>query len=787
MYQNNNNVNGNGLMSQQNFGEQEFTIHDYLAILFRGRWIILSTFLVMMILVTFYTFTTPPTFESSTTIMIDGKQGMSESFFDMTGFSQQRTLINNQVEILKSRSLYQKVIQQLLASDKKDSLELLQGLGEEKTYLDVLTNLQESITVTPVRDTDLITIKVAAPTPFEAAYLAKMVSNVYQAMDRNFTHGEISQIVQFLEEQLARKEKDLKQSENALKNYMEKEKIASLGDEASQIVEQGADFESLYKESQINYLVTKKKVDYLKSLLGKSKDKLEAQIAQVSSPLVLKLREELAGIERNIAVYLSQGVGENDAQVKREKEKLKAIKARLTDEIRALIVGGLPPDDPLAQAQGLVMQILESETELTALQARSEGLHKVVKSYTNKLESLPDKNVQLARLERSRKVDENLYVMMREKYEESRITKAGQIGKVRIIDAPMEPVKPISPKKKLNLLVGMLFGLGLGVGIAFLREYMDRSVRRVEDVEQFGLSVLASIPKITASVVDKTVEHLNSLEKLNSLETLIGYTKDNLNLITHNNPKSPISEAYRTLRTNLQFSRVSEQLHSFLVTSSGPGEGKSTTIANLAIVMSQQGIKTILIDADLRKPVVHNIFERAKNRGLTNVLVGNMSLDDAIQSASIANLDILTCGVQPPNPAELLGSQDMKNLIKGLRLRYDLCLFDAPPLIAVTDAAVLSKELDGVLLVVKSGVTQRDALSRSVELLRNVNARILGSLLNGVSREISYGSYYDYQQYYYDDEQEEKKGNGRKKTGKNRSSTKVHIVDDQMIYNQTIK
>ncbi|MCH7755644.1 polysaccharide biosynthesis tyrosine autokinase [candidate division KSB1 bacterium] len=766
MENNNNNFNSNG----QHLGDinsRNITIHDYLAIFYRSRWLIVVVFLATMLGVTYYTFTTPPTYEASTTLMIVEKQGMGQSLFDVTGFSQQRTLINNQVEILKSRFLAQEVIRRLLNSAKRDSLELVHDLGIEKTTIDILKELRGSITVSPIRDTDFISLKVKAPSPFEAAFLTKTVAEVYQDMDRDFTRGEISQVVQFLDDQLSRKETDLKQSEETLKTFLEKEKIASLGEEATQIVEQSAEFETLYQEALIDLEVTRKRLDYLKSRLGKSKETLEAEIARVSSPLVLHLRKEMAEIERNIAVYLSQGVVKGDPQVGREREKLNAIKTRLTEEIRKLIVEGLPADDPLAQAQDLVLKILEGETEMASFIARADGLKRVVESYSTKLESLPDKNVQLARLERNRKVDENLYMMMREKFEESRITQAGQIGKVRIIDEAIRPRRPISPKKKLNLILGFIMGLGLGIGVAVLREYMDTSVRRVEDLEALGLSVLGAIPRI-----ETDGENGHSLEQSNGHADLQAPREERMRLVTHFKPKSPVSEAYRSLRTNLQFSDSDNKLHTFLVTSAGPDEGKSTTTANLAISISLQGTRTIVIDSDLRRPVAHKIFDLEKNKGLSNVLIGKATLDEAIQSTNIKNLDVLTSGILPPNPAEMLGSDHMKKIIGELKERYEVCLFDSPPLIAVTDAAVLAKEVDGVLVVVKSGQTNRGALIRGIELLNNVNARILGALLNDVSRENTYGSYqyyYYYHYYYYYGEgggkKRKKESNFRKRFG----------------------
>jgi capsular exopolysaccharide synthesis family protein len=297
----------------------------------------------------------------------------------------------------------------------------------------------------------------------------------------------------------------------------------------------------------------------------------------------------------------------------------------------------------------------------------------------------------------------------------------------------------------------------------------------VEDIENLGLTLLAAIPRIDQSEIDGSL--LDPIIK----SELKGRDETN-RLITHFKPKSPISEAYRTLRTNLQFSVGTDKLDNFLVTSAGPGEGKSTTTANLAIAMSLQGTKTVLVDTDLRRPVVHKIFSLDRNRGLTNVLVGKMTLSEVIQKTQIDNLDVITSGILPPNPAELLGSKQMRDLLDELKEQYDICLFDTPPLIAVTDAAVLSKELDGVLLVTKSGQTRRDALVRGVDLLRNVGTRILGVLLNDVSKENTYGSYYyNYQYYYYYGEggnkKKVKRARKRKSVPESREEANLTVVE----------
>lgn len=214
-------------------------------------------------------------------------------------------------------------------------------------------------------------------------------------------------------------------------------------------------------------------------------------------------------------------------------------------------------------------------------------------------------------------------------------------------------------------------------------------------------------------------------------------------LITEIYPKSPISEQYRTIRTNIQFSTVDHELRSILVTSSVPGDGKSTTVANLAVVFAQQGKKVLLIDGDLRKPTVHYTFQIPNTIGLTNVLTKQVPLSEAIRETTINNLYVLTSGPIPPNPAEMLGSSSMKELMSEVHALFDLVLFDSPPILSVTDAQVLANLCDGSILVVKSQQTDKEAAMKAKDLLNAANAQLLGVVLNGIKE--GNGNYY----YYY--------------------------------------
>ncbi|MYL40677.1 polysaccharide biosynthesis tyrosine autokinase [Virgibacillus massiliensis] len=214
-------------------------------------------------------------------------------------------------------------------------------------------------------------------------------------------------------------------------------------------------------------------------------------------------------------------------------------------------------------------------------------------------------------------------------------------------------------------------------------------------------------------------------------------------LIAKLNPKSPISEQYRTVRTNIDFASVDQELHSIVVSSSGPGEGKSMTTANLAVVYAQQGKRVLLIDADLRKPTVHYTFRLDNLRGLSNILVGENTVEEVINRSDVDHLDVMPCGPIPPNPAELLASRKMKTLLNELKMSYDMVIFDSPPVLAVTDAQILANIVDGSLLVVRSNHTEKEAAQKATDSLKPAKAKLLGTVLN--DREKKQSNYY----YYY--------------------------------------
>lgn len=247
--------------------------------------------------------------------------------------------------------------------------------------------------------------------------------------------------------------------------------------------------------------------------------------------------------------------------------------------------------------------------------------------------------------------------------------------------------------------------------------------------------------------------------------------KKKYTLITYNQPKSPISEAYRVLRTNIQYSSIENPLKTIVITSSGTDEGKSTTAANLAITFVQSGARVLLVDSDLRKPNIHKIFDLDYMYGLTNILVKRDNYKDYIRNTTIFGLDIITSGAIPPNPSELLGSNQMKQLMSELKEDYDLVILDAPPVCNVTDAVLLSTIVDGTILVASSGTVEIDSLKIAKELLLKVNANIIGVVLNKLDKGSKENSYYNY--HYYGEEKKKLFGRKHKREGEKGSSEKV--------------
>lgn len=406
-------------------------------------------------------------------------------------------------------------------------------------------------------------------------------------------------------------------------------------------------------------------------------------------------------------------------------------------------------EDP--DVQSLTARIEELEDQLRSIAVTYlQGLGNQVTSmdrtlgrFQSELSTIPAKELAVARLERQAETLRQIFMLLQTKLKESEIAQAAEDPSVRVLDAAVVNPEPVSPRSVLNVLLGALLGLMLGTAFAAGRDFLDRTVHTREDLDEAsgGLPILGIIPQLDAP------PSTNGKEK-NGRPAERGSPVLDARLVTLHATKSAATEAYRAVRTSLRFSRLGEAPKTVVVTSALPQDGKSTTAANLAITLAQQGTRTLLIDADLRKGVIGKLFGHSSRPGLSNVLVGDAGSRDAFRQIEVgpgAFLHVLPTGAFPPNPAELVASDRMIGMLRKLEERYDAIIVDSPPLNLVTDASILGVHAGGVILVARASVTDKGALRYASDVLRSVRASVLGVILNGVDQDRDgryYGSYY---------------------------------------------
>ena len=438
-------------------------------------------------------------------------------------------------------------------------------------------------------------------------------------------------------------------------------------------------------------------------------------------------------------------------------------------------------------ATALEHKLAELKSKLSELLARLTEKHpnvlrlrEQIQDLGNQLKTLPADELEFARLTRDVKVNEKLYTTLREKFEEAQIAEAEKIGDVSIVDYATEPEFPVKPKKKTGALLGMMVGLMLGLVLSFAVEGLDTSIGTIEDVESLlKLPVLGVIPHVRAE--EKRQLPWWKRGPLKPKPTRLDETR--VRLMVHDQPKSPIAESYRALRTNLKLTEPGKK--TILVTSAGPKEGKTTIMINLALTAAQMGNRTLIVSTDLRRPALYQTFGFKREPGLneilsqtikweeavrtlSDILIGEMGFDEAMKTPGLDNLSVITSGRIPLNPSELLGSKETASLIEKLKAKYDVILFDSPPALPITDAILLAPKLDGVIIVYEIGRTARGALLRAKNQLEAAGAKVLGIVLNHIRPETEmYPTYYHryYRYRYYGTEKKKRRKGAPKEEG----------------------
>ena len=727
---------------------------------------IISSVIISFLVSIIYIYCSIPLYQSYASILVESSSNQLSLFSNM-GMSENANTIDNEVEILKSRNTINRVLNQFINTDEYKNMYLfnnkdydlpdVNSLFRKVFLVDYFSNqrpvkindqfqikllvesLRSRLSINKIRNTDVIEISLLSPDPNESARIVNRLISAYQSVDKEWNNGEMIHMKTFLDSQIDFKEQELNEVENKLSEFQKKEEIYGLDGNSELLLKQLTLIESDYYSNQAQENILEERKKYLYNELTEEEKLLTERVMNTINERLFALKSEIAQRESDLISTIALQ-GEEHQAVTSGRKTLNKLKETLKQQTNLLISQGVSIGDPIEYRQALMDTILVIEASQALFASKSKELNKLVKKYEHELSILPNKALTFSRLARERNILSETYAIMMQKREEAKISEASQLGKIRIVDLAYPDIVPVKPKKISILILFLFMGVFLGALLSFLKEYLDNTIKTLYEIERFNLEILAMIPTIGVNYKDDKGNNKKQTKKIERT------------LITHEDSKSPVSEAYRTLRTNLmyRFSDIKSG-QAILFSSPGPGEGKTTSIANLAITFANLGKKTLLVDTDLRKPVMHKVFNQNQSPGLTDYLLENSNdIDKLPRATDTENLSIITSGSVPPYPSEILGADKMQSLVEELKKKWDIVLFDLPPLMAVTDAYVMLKHMDHFVLVVRSGVTQKGALKRCITYLRMANLNETGVVVNQIDKTRSSNDEgFDYYQQYY--------------------------------------
>ncbi len=576
--------------------------------------------------------------------------------------------------------------------------------------------LQSRLMVSFREDATLLSLRLSGDDPILVAKTVNSLADIYKRESIDIKEGETGKKLRILKQQLDLAEEKLDKSSGALKEF---DRTHFLGFE-NEVGAQTQERETV--RAQIDALELEK--ERLVSMLDRLNSEIQSGGRRYSTSLKLHFNSllQMPTFDNNAEIrILGNKIGEleskRESQLKRVTEDHPTIK-QLNEEI--LIV--------YWQAESA------AKTHLDALNLKTRQSQRRIGTIDQRLNSVPQEKLQQQELEREWKRDQENFDKLKTEVQTLEMNLTVETENIEIFQKAEVPELPVNADKKKRALIGILVSIVLGLAVALFLEFLDKSIQTADDIKKhLKLKVMGTIPVINFSGTDDFKDE----EKIKKIDEQI---------VTHDYSPTPIGEAYRSLRTNLLFSKQNGKIHTLVITSTAPGDGKSFTSSNIAISMAQQRSNTLLVDADLRRGVLHNTFGIAKEPGFTNFLTNSHTFSQVIRETYIPNLSVVPCGSLIPNPSEVLGSLQMKRFLEQARRRFEIIIFDSPPLNAATDSVVIGTQVDGVVLVVRCGVTNRDVAKLKLEMFRNVPAKILGAVLNGAEANLAHDgySYYHY-------------------------------------------
>lgn len=679
--------------------ESKLHFLDYWRIIRIRKVIIIAVFLLVLVTVTGVTFVLPEVFSSTARIKVE-KDTPDIQLLGYAGGNQTYDpyFLQTEFEVLKSRRILDKVTESLELNEKfAKELRFEQALQSAQSF----ERLQDLVEVKQFRNTSIIEISASHSEKQMAADIANAVARVYEEYRNSTRMGRNERGLAVLKLKLEELDSQVKAKQSKVDELRVELKVPDA------LVENGP-FQSIQTEELKRLLANKTEIitrltineELYKSLKDKPTEALRYSLNVTRpTPILQSLLGDLQ-IAEQAKTRLNPDFGAKHPEVERVTGILQKINSQIDFVVSSIM------DALKLQVDADRKAIEQIDLRLDTAKVDEAQLTKEFRPYMREKRDLET----LVRLRE---------IMMTKITQEEIDGAISKKSSVEVIDEAQMALKPIKPRKALNITLGAIAGIILGVGLAFFIEYLDTSVKTIDDVEQaLGAPVLGVIPQ-------------------------------NVGILMREGADSPHAESYRVLRTNVLFSRKEQGFRTMTVVSGGAGEGKSTTIFNLATTFAQQGSRVLLVDSDLRRPSLHKILGVANNLGLTNYLLKQNTIDEVIQTTPVASLDFLPSGKLPSSSIGILNSVQMRAFIEEAKSRYDFVFFDSPPIMGVSDASILASEVDMAILVVQYRKYPQQMTLRAKQMVEKVGGRLLGVVLNNIN--ISQDSYYYYYSgYYYD-------------------------------------
>ena len=714
--------------SSLDLSPREPHLYDYLLILRKHQWLILSFLLAVVTIVTIATFRMQPVYVATARIEVDRENANILPFQGADSYDymmDSENYIETQSKILTSQTLALQTIRNAGLSARP---EFSSPAGPSEAYASgnlanqarppELSEFLGSLGVKRVPNSRLMDVSFESTDPQLAARIVNAHIATYIEQNFRSKYESTSQASTWLLDQLSELKVKVQKSEDARIAYERQNQIWTLDDKQSITTQRLSDANKQLSDAQSERMKKESLYQFAKN--GNLDVVPQVQSNAALTDLFKKRTDASTEYEEALSQY-----GPNFPRVQRLRNQLKDIDASIEKEKQQ------------------ILNVLESDYQ--EARQRESLLTAALDQQKAEANQMAEKLVEYNILKREAEANKALYEGLMTKLKETAISASLRSSNIRIVDPAMIPSTPARPAKARNVALAFLVGLVGGIGLALLREYLDNTVKSPDDIE-----TLARLPSL--AVVPQFVGVNGQSKRASLLQSASGNGREKrIELVAQHLPKSQMSEAFRALRTSILLSQADHPPQVILVTSALPREGKTTAAANLAVTLAQLGDRTVLVDADLRKPGIGRLLNlgTGKYAGLSSYLAGVSSLDlVSVPHPAIPNLVAIPTGPLPPNPADLLSSHKLADAIAELRTKFKFIVIDSPPIMAATDAVILSVQTDGVLLVVRSGETPKEAFTRTRDLLNSVKCRILGVVLNAVDSSAP-DYYYSYRYYPY--------------------------------------